>query len=100
MELPLVRSSLDFPHHPYYYLSLTVLCPVHDPSPLSNYAIAQNPHHYYCFGSLDAGECDYAHDVLVVTCFDGDDYLSLKLQPQTQAASAGLRCRRFLQINA
>lgn len=62
--------------------------------------IDQNLHHYYCCGLLDAGGCDHVRDALVVTCYGGDGYLSLMLQPQKQEVSAGLRCTRSLQINA
>jgi len=91
---------LDFLHHLYYYPSLTVLYPVHGLFPLSSYVIDQNLHHYYCCGLLDAGGCDHVRDALVVTCYGGDGYLSLMLQPQKQEVSAGLRCTRSLQINA
>jgi hypothetical protein len=100
MKLPWVHSSLDFLHHLYYYLSQSVLCPVHDLSPLNSYVIAQNQHRYYYFGSPDAAGCDCVHDALKVTCCDDGDYLNLMLQPQIQAASAGLRCTRSLQTNA
>jgi hypothetical protein len=79
---------------------LTVLCPMHGLSSLTSYVIAHNPHHCYCFGPLGAGGCDHAHDALAVICCGGGNYLSLMLQPQIQAVSAGLRCMRSLWINA